>query len=195
MKSVLSKVHDYPNTMQRTCTSVSEYSTSSVTLKPLTGFFAGCLTVVALLGMDWIVFATNSTASPVPPVCPTTATIKATLGGSPAAESSATKPATSAFDFTTITCKYGYSSNGDTVMFESTVTASEFSHWYPSALRPKGKLAGLGSAAFWDKYPVLTKTRENQVFVFIVPYVITIDSLNATIAREVALARLLVPTV
>lgn len=48
--------------------------------------------------------------------------------------------------------------------------------------------------AFWDKYAVPTKTREFQVFASAPPYVIMVESLNASLAAEVALARRILQT-
>jgi hypothetical protein len=55
-------------------------------------------------------------------------------------------------------------------------------------------LSGLGGPAFWDKYAVLTKTREFQVLASAPPYVIMVESLNASLAAEVALARTILQT-
>jgi|GEM_PF-2219501 hypothetical protein len=168
--------------------------TSSVTLVRLGRFVASCCAALVVFGVAEIVPTTDATAAENAPPCPSVAAVKVTLGGSAGALSSATEPASAAFAFTTLTCRYGYSTTGDEVTFEWAVSASQFSHWYPSTTPPKGKLSGLGRPAFWDKYAALTKKREFQVFASAPPYVIMVESLNASLAAEVALAKRILQT-
>jgi hypothetical protein len=179
---------------QRTSTDRGDHLKSSVAPARLGRFVASCCAALVVFGVAQIVPATNAIAAPKAPPCPSVATVKVTLGGSAGALSSATKPASAGFGFTTLTCRYGYSTTGDEVVIEWAVSASQFSHWYPSTTPPKGMLPGLGGPAFWDKDAVLTKTREFQVFASAPPYVVMVESLNASLAAEVALARRILQT-
>lgn len=167
---------------------------SSVVPARLGRFVAGCCAALVVFGVAQIVPTTDANAAPKVPPCPSVAIVKAALGGFAGALSSSTEPASAAFAFTTLTCRYGYSTTGDEVTIEWAVSASQFSHWYPSTKPPKGMLSGLGHPAFWDKYAVLTKKREFQVFASALPYVIMVESLNASLAAEVALAKRILQT-
>jgi len=162
--------------VQRTSPDRGDHLKSSVAPARLGRFVASCCAALVVFGVAQIVPATNAIAAPKAPPCPSVATAKVTLGGSAGALSSATKPASAGFGFTTLTCRHGYSTTGDEVMFEWAVSASQFSHWYPSTMPPKGMLSGLGGPAFWDKYAALTKTREFQVFASAPPYVVMVES-------------------
>ena len=99
---------------------------SRVALARLGRFVVSCCAVLVVFGVAQIVPTTDATAATKAPPCPSVATVNVTLGGSAGASSSATKPASAAWPFTTLTCRYGYSTTGDEVMFEWAVSASQF---------------------------------------------------------------------
>ena len=101
---------------------------SSVALVRLGRFVASCCAALVVFGVAEIVPTTDATAAPKAPPCPCVATVKVTLGGSAGALSSATKPASAAFAFTTLTCRYGYSTTGDEVTIEWAMSAFQISH-------------------------------------------------------------------